>query len=160
VTKAATDSHTVDCVGVITSAESQAISPLSDGAVMKVLVKDGDFVRAGDLIAQLDTADLKDQLAKVEGDRARAAGDAGRAYAEAANAERKASLMRRMAAAGVSSESEYRDAVATASGAGAVRSRCDEGGRCADQGDAASHHGRRPEGADGRHRVRHQVPRR
>ena len=104
---------------MITSAESKAIAPLSDGAVMEVKVKDGDFVRAGDLIAQIDTADLKDQLAKTQGDRARAAGDAGRAYAEAANAERKAALMRRMAAAGVSSESEYRDAVATASGAGA-----------------------------------------
>jgi RND family efflux transporter MFP subunit len=119
VTKANADSHTVDCVAVISSAESQAISPLSDGSVMKVLVKDGDFVRAGDLIAQIDTADLRDQRAKIEGDRARAAGEAGRAYAEAANAERKAALMRRMAQAGVSSESEYRDAMATASGASA-----------------------------------------
>ena len=119
VTKAAAEQHTVDCVAVITSADSQAITPLSDGAVMDMPIKDGDFVRAGDLIARLDTAELKDQLAKAEGDKARAEGEGGRAYAEAANAARKAALECRMAGVGVSSPSACRDAQATAAGASA-----------------------------------------
>jgi HlyD family secretion protein len=113
------ESHTIDCVAVISSAESEAIAPLSDGAVMIVKVHDGEHVTKGQLIAQIDTQELRNTLEKAQGDKARAAGDAGRAGAEASNAARKAQLARRMAAAGVSSQADYQNAMSEAASAGA-----------------------------------------
>ena len=113
------ESHGTDCVAVITSADSQAIPVLSDGPVLKVEKHDGEFVKAGDIVARLDTSALQARLAKAKGDRARAAGEAGRAYAEAANAERKAALARRMERLEVESRSALADAEAGAAGASA-----------------------------------------
>jgi RND family efflux transporter MFP subunit len=113
------ESHTIDCVAVITSSESEAIAAKSDGAVMTVKVHDGQFVRKDELIAQIDTQELRNTLEKAQGERARAAGDAGRAGAEASNAARKAALARRMANAGVSSQADYQNAMAEAASAGA-----------------------------------------
>jgi multidrug efflux pump subunit AcrA (membrane-fusion protein) len=113
------ESHGIDCVAVITSSESKAISVLADGPVLEVKKHDGEPVKAGDVVARLDTSALQARLAKAKGDRARAAGEAGRAYAEAANAERKAALARRMEGLGVESRSARADADAAAAGAGA-----------------------------------------
>jgi membrane fusion protein, multidrug efflux system len=113
------ESHVIDAVAVITSSDSKSIAALSDGAVMVLNKHDGDRVRKDELIAQLDTSELKAQLDKAEGDRARAAGEAGRAYAEAVNAQRKAALARRAGQLGVDSQSEVADAEAQARGAGA-----------------------------------------
>lgn len=113
------ESHTIDCVAVITSSESEAITAKSDGAVMTLKVHDGQPVTKDQLIAQIDTQELRNTLEKAEGERARAAGDAGRAGAEAANAARKAAIARRMANAGVSSLADYQNAMSEAASAGA-----------------------------------------
>ncbi|HEY1551792.1 MAG TPA: HlyD family efflux transporter periplasmic adaptor subunit [Kofleriaceae bacterium] len=113
------ESHGTDCVAVITSGDSKAIAVLADGPVLKVEKHDGETVKAGDVVARLDTSALQARLAKAKGDKARAAGEAGRAYAEAQNAERKAAIARRMEGLGVESRSAADDAEAGARGAGA-----------------------------------------
>ncbi|HEY1814424.1 MAG TPA: biotin/lipoyl-binding protein [Kofleriaceae bacterium] len=108
-----------EAVGVITSEQSLAVSVLSDGAVMQLKAHDGDAVKKGQTIAQLDTQQLQTQLAKAIGDKERAAGEAGRAGAEAANAERKARLANRLFEAGVGSPADLKSAELDAAGAGA-----------------------------------------
>ncbi|TCM51051.1 HlyD family type I secretion membrane fusion protein [Rhizobium sp. PP-F2F-G48] len=61
---------------VIPSGRVQAVQPLLDGKVTKILVTEGQFVRAGDLLVTIDTAAVESQIKRIEANRERQRQDA------------------------------------------------------------------------------------
>jgi len=82
-------------VGVVSSRVSKVIAADFDAKVEKLLIRNGQHVRAGDIVAELDTESLKAKLDQAKGQRARA----GAAYA---NAARRARLEQRLIRSGAS----------------------------------------------------------
>ncbi len=82
-------------------------------------VTSGQMVKSGDVIAELDTTELKSKLAEAQGRKQQAAGQAGRAYAMASQARHAANLERRLIASGASTREGWVKANAEASAAGA-----------------------------------------
>jgi RND family efflux transporter MFP subunit len=118
VAKLEVESTDMECIAVVTSRSSQVLHAESDGQVEKLLVHDDQYVRKGDLIAQLDVSELRSKLNQAQGQLARAQGQAGHAYALAANAERKARVEGLMMRSGASSPEAWRSAQADAQAAG------------------------------------------
>lgn len=56
----------VNLTGMVESAESAMVYPKSNGMVQKVYVKEGDYVEAGTVLAELDTTDLQLQIAQQQ----------------------------------------------------------------------------------------------
>lgn len=108
----------VECVAVVTSRVSQALTTESNAPIMKVLVHDDQYVHQGDVIAQLDVSELRSKLNSQRGQLARAQGQASRAYAQATSAQQSAHVAGIMARVGAGSPEEMRKLQAEASAAG------------------------------------------
>lgn len=57
---------TVSATGTVVASEKLSILALTDGEVMRVLVKPGDVVKKGDLLIALSSDELRDALAKAQ----------------------------------------------------------------------------------------------
>jgi RND family efflux transporter MFP subunit len=87
-------------VGVVSSRESKVISADFEGKVMKLNIRNGQRVKAGDIVAELDTTALKNQLAQAKGTYEAAKGQRARAGAAYSNAARRAKLEERLVRSG------------------------------------------------------------
>jgi RND family efflux transporter MFP subunit len=108
-----------DFVAVVSSRVSKVIASDFDGKVVRMLVRNDQFVRKDDIVAQLDVAELRAKLTEAEGQRARAAGEAGRASAAAADAMQKARIEQRLMIVGAGTPNGYQTALQQARGASA-----------------------------------------
>lgn len=106
----ATTSKDVDLPAVITSRTSISVAAQSDGNVMSLPAHTDGYVHKGDLLLQLDVAELRSKLAEAESAKARAQGEAGRAGAQYAAAARKQHLAAMLARTGAGSIEEFRAA--------------------------------------------------
>lgn len=66
--KKETYENVIEVAGNISAAQEQTLQALSDGTVVTVNVKQGDFVRKGDLIIQLDDTEQQYNLARHDYD--------------------------------------------------------------------------------------------
>jgi RND family efflux transporter MFP subunit len=98
--------------GVITSRVSKVIASDFDSKVLRLNIRSGQKVRAGDIVAELDTTELQNKLAQAKASYDAANGMLARAGAGYANAARAARRERRLAALGVSSLAALDTAVA------------------------------------------------
>lgn len=60
--------NVIEISGVVSAAQKQSLQALSSGTVMDVFVKQGDFVKKGDVILQMDDSTEKYNLAKHDYD--------------------------------------------------------------------------------------------
>ena len=58
--------NVIEISGNISAAESQTLQAVGEGVVQKVFVKEGDFVKKGQVILELDAEEQKYNLAKHE----------------------------------------------------------------------------------------------
>ncbi len=58
--------NVIDIAGTVSAAKSQTLQSLNDGTVVGVYKKEGDFVRAGELIVQLDDTEQLYNLANLD----------------------------------------------------------------------------------------------
>lgn len=91
---------TVSASGTLQPTKSVDVGSELSGTLASVLVQENDYVKKGQLLAQLDTAKLKDAVTKSQA--ALAAAEAAVAQAQATVAETKASLARMREVAGLS----------------------------------------------------------
>ncbi len=89
-----------ELVGVISSRESKVISSDFQSKVMKLNIRNGQRVKAGDIVAELDTTELQMKLAQAKGTYEAAKGQRARAGAAYANAARRARLEERLVRSG------------------------------------------------------------
>jgi HlyD family secretion protein len=87
-------------VGVVSSRESKVISADFQSKVMKLNIRNGQRVKAGEIVAELDTTELKAKLAQAKGTYDAAKGQRARAGAAYANAARRAKLEERLVRSG------------------------------------------------------------
>lgn len=104
---------------VISSRVSKVITADFQGRVDRLAIRNGQTVRSGDVVAELDPSQLKSDLAKAKGTYAAAKGQAGRAGAAYANARRRANLEQRLIRSGAAAPESYRNALAEAGTFGA-----------------------------------------
>jgi RND family efflux transporter MFP subunit len=104
---------------VVSSRISKVITADFQGRVDRLAIRNGQTVRAGDVVAELDPSQLKMDLEKAKGSYAAARGQAGRAGAAYANARRKASLEQRLIRSGAAAPEAYRSALSEAGQFGA-----------------------------------------
>jgi len=104
---------------VISSRVSKVIAAQFQGRVDRLAIRNGQTVRTGDVVAELDPTQLKAELAKAKGSYAAAKGQAGRAGAAYANARRRANLEQRLIRSGAAAPESYRNALAEAGTFGA-----------------------------------------
>ena len=98
---------------------SKVIAADFDSKVLRLRIRNGQAVKAGDIVAELDTTELKAKLAQAKGSYDEAKGQRARAGAEYANAARQARMERRMVTVGASAPSALANATSQASAAGA-----------------------------------------
>jgi len=106
-------------VAVVSSRVSKVISADFQGRVDKLSIRNGQTVRAGDVVAELDPSQLKSDLEKAKGAYAAARGQAGRAGAAYSNARRRANLEQRLIRSGAVAPEAYRNALSEAGQYGA-----------------------------------------
>lgn len=109
----------IELVAVVTSHQGKVISADFEGRVEKLFVRNGQKVKAGDLVASLDATELKSKLAEAEAEKASAQGTASRAYILAANARRIAHNEMRLVRYGASAPEALSKANADAAAAAA-----------------------------------------
>ncbi len=109
----------VEFIGVVTSRNSKVITADFEGRIERLELHNGQHVKAGQIVARLDDAELQSKLAAAKAQRSSAQAQAARAGAVAANAARKAHLEQRLMRSGASSPEAVRNAMAEASAAGA-----------------------------------------
>ena len=107
-----------DFVGVVTSRLSKVVPADFEGRILKVYVQVGSVVKAGDVIAELDTSELKAQLANAAAQETAAGGDAGSACAQASDAQRQVLLNQKLFKAGAVSGEAIKNAQAQVSSLG------------------------------------------
>jgi RND family efflux transporter MFP subunit len=106
-------------VGVISSRVSRVIVAEFDGAVNRLPIRNGQSVKQGEIVAELDTQALQSELDQAKGQKAAARGQAARAGAAYANARRRASLEQRLIRTGAAAPEAFRNAMAEAGQYGA-----------------------------------------
>jgi macrolide-specific efflux system membrane fusion protein len=104
--------------GVISSRVSKVIAADFDGKVEKLLIRNGQKVIEGQVVAELDTTELENKLAQAKAQYATAKGQRSAAGAQAAAAARKAKMERRLGATGASSPAAVADAESQRGAAG------------------------------------------
>jgi membrane fusion protein (multidrug efflux system) len=77
-------SHYVSTDNAYVNADTAEITPLAGAPVLRVLVRDTQVVKAGDLLVQLDDADAQLAVAQARADLARAQADVSRAQTDLA----------------------------------------------------------------------------
>ncbi len=65
VVRKETYENVIEIAGTVSAAKSQSLNSLNDGAVVGVYKKEGDAVKAGDLIVQLDDTEQQYNLANI-----------------------------------------------------------------------------------------------
>ena len=115
----------IELIAVITSHDSKVITADFEGRVDKLLIHNGQRVKAGELVAQLDASDQQTKLQEAEAEKSSAEGEAARAGTMAANARRKAAYEQKLVRFGasapeaaLSAEAEEREAGAEGGVAG------------------------------------------
>ncbi len=58
--------NVIEIAGTVSAAKSQTLQSLNDGTVVAVYKKEGDFVKSGDLIVQLDDSEQQYNLANLD----------------------------------------------------------------------------------------------
>lgn len=106
-------------VGVVSSRVSKVIAADFDSKVERLYIRNGQHVRAGDIVAELDTTELEAKLAQAKGSYAAAKGQRARAAAAYANAARRARLEQRLIRSGASAPAALDNVRAEASQFGA-----------------------------------------
>ena len=106
-------------VGVVSSRVSKVIAADFDAKVEKLLIRNGQHVRAGDIVAELDTESLKAKLDQAKGSYEAAKGQRARAGAAYANAARRARLEQRLIRSGASAPEAFNSVRAEANQYGA-----------------------------------------
>ena len=106
-------------VGVVSSKVSKVIAADFEGKVTAVKIRNGQRVTAGQIVAELDTTDLKNKLAQAKGQYDAAKGQRARAGAAYSNAARQAKMERRLIISGAAAPAALDNARATASQFGA-----------------------------------------
>jgi membrane fusion protein (multidrug efflux system) len=104
-------------VAVVTSRKSQVIAAIAEGPITKIVVQQGQRVKVGDLVAELDTSELESKLNEAEAEKAAASSDAGAAGAACSAGMHQAALSRRMGQLGAVSREEFASKRAEAAGA-------------------------------------------
>jgi RND family efflux transporter MFP subunit len=92
----------IELVAVVTSHQAKVISADFEGRVEKLFIHNGQRVKAGDVVAQLDATELQSKLAESQAQKASAEGEASRAYILAASARRVAHNEERLVRFGAS----------------------------------------------------------
>lgn len=111
--------HAPAFVGVVSSRVSKVIAADFDGKVERLAIRNGQRVRAGDIVAELDTTELEAKLAQAKGSYEAAKGQRARAGAAYANAARRARLEQRLIRSGASAPEALNNVRAEASQFGA-----------------------------------------
>lgn len=106
-------------VGVVSSRVSKVIAADFEAKIERLLIRNGQRVRAGDIVAELDTEPLEAKLAQARGTYEAAKGQRARAGAAYANARRKARLERRLVSLGASAPESFNSIKSEASQFGA-----------------------------------------
>jgi len=89
-------------IGVLTAAESVDIAPRIAGMIAKVHVGAGDAVESGQIVAEMDPAQMRDELRAAEAALAAATAASRQAGVDVEDARRKLALETRAVAQGVS----------------------------------------------------------
>jgi macrolide-specific efflux system membrane fusion protein len=111
-------SKAVEFVGVISSRTSKVIAADFDAKVQKLNIRNGQKVRAGDVVAELDTTELQNKLAQAKAQYDAAKAQRGRAGALAGNAAKQARREERLARMGVAAPAAADEKLAQRNAAG------------------------------------------
>ena len=116
-------------VAIITARNSNVVTPDFEGRVKKLYVHNGQPIKAGDPIAELDTRDLIEQAAEAESGESASMAEAGASGASASESLRQAGVQERLSRFGASApdaakieRAKYAEAGARA-GASAARAK-------------------------------------
>ena len=109
----------IELVAVVSSHQAKVISADFEGRVEKLFVHNGERVKAGDVVAQLDATDLQSKLAEAQAQKASAEGEASRAYILASAARRAAHNEERLVRFGASAPEALNKANSDAAAAAA-----------------------------------------
>jgi HlyD family secretion protein len=113
------EARTPEFVGVVSSRVSKVIAADFEGKVERLAIRNGQRVRAGQIVAELDATELYNKLDQARGAQQAAKGQAARAGAAFSNARRRANLEQRLIRSGAAAPEAYRSAMAEASQYGA-----------------------------------------
>jgi RND family efflux transporter MFP subunit len=108
----------VEFIGVISSRQSRVISADFESKVEKLNIRNGQMVRAGDIVAELNTKELENKLAQAKASYDAARGQRARAGALASNAAKQARREDRLARMGVAAPAAADTAMAQRNAAG------------------------------------------
>jgi RND family efflux transporter MFP subunit len=97
-------------VGVVAAAESVDIAPRAAGVIAKVYVASGDTVRIGDVVAEMDPVQLREEVRAAEGALGAATAAYRQALVEVEDARRKLVLETKSVEQGVSPRTAREDA--------------------------------------------------
>jgi RND family efflux transporter MFP subunit len=97
-------------VGVVTPAETMEIAPLVPGRIATINVREGDDVKAGDVIAEMDPTSMKEELRAAEADLNAAQAAYRQAAVDVEDARRKYVLEKKAVADGVSPRQNLEEA--------------------------------------------------
>jgi RND family efflux transporter MFP subunit len=105
----APDADTARFIGVITAAQSVDIAPRTAGVLATVLVRPGDPVVTGQVVAEMDPVPMREELRAAQAAHVAAAAAHRQADVDVEDAARKADLERRSVANGVSPAMNIRE---------------------------------------------------
>jgi HlyD family secretion protein len=105
--------------GVVSSRTSKVISTEFEAQVLRLAIRNGQTVKAGQIVAELDETELRHKLDQAKGSRDAARGQAARAGAAYSNARRRANLEQRLIRSGAAAPEAHRNALAEANQFGA-----------------------------------------
>ncbi|MEM9488112.1 MAG: efflux RND transporter periplasmic adaptor subunit [Myxococcota bacterium] len=97
-------------VAVLVAAEAVEVAALHDGILVEVRVRPGDRVSAGQVVARLDEAPMREALAVARGEREAARATVAQREIEVSEAERALAVSERLVGSGVSAQKELDDA--------------------------------------------------
>ncbi len=103
---------TLVATGYVNSRHKATVAPKVTGRIAKLLVDEGDRVKEGQLVAELDVADAAAQLAQVRADIAAARAKVERARADLADAQLKQDREQKLSSSGAGTQAAYEDAKA------------------------------------------------
>ncbi|MCB9561765.1 MAG: efflux RND transporter periplasmic adaptor subunit [Kofleriaceae bacterium] len=104
------DAAPASWVGVIASAEAVDVAPPFDGVIARVVVRPGDVVTAGQVVAELDERPLREELAAAKAALREARAGVGRTTVEVQSAQRRVQREEHAVADGTSARATLEEA--------------------------------------------------
>jgi RND family efflux transporter MFP subunit len=101
---------TLVATGYVYTRKQATVAPKTTGRLARLLVSEGNHVKAGQLIAELESGDAEAQLAQVRADIAASRAKVDRARADLADAELKLTRQKALVTRGAGTESAFDDA--------------------------------------------------